>query len=73
MLGGCELKRGMIREGQCRSRRGKGQKYEAGAPSLEARIRELKATVMGIVKIGPEFGVETSARIALLSRQAVRS
>jgi DNA invertase Pin-like site-specific DNA recombinase len=60
-----EFERGMIRErvnaGLARAR-AKGTKLgrRPVKPAIEARIRELKAEGMGILKIGPTLGVGTS-------------
>ena len=60
-----EFERGMIRErvnaGLARAK-AKGTKLgrRPVKPSVEARIRELKATGMGMLKIGREVGVGTS-------------
>ena len=60
-----EFERGIIRErvnaGLARAK-AKGTKLgrRPVKPSIEARIRELKATGMGMLKIGREVGVGTS-------------
>ena len=51
-------------KGECRVCAGQGEGNKAGTaqmrPSVEARIRELKAEGMGILKIGRTVGVGTS-------------